>query len=248
MKVHTIQKIAKGTFGIIELVKDGEGNKFARKMLLSQRRRDKVHQLGRQRFLDEILFMESVKHSLLTPLIYAENASNQPWFLMPLATSDLKHDIQNLPTNKHWAKKALSDILDGLQFIHDKGYYHRDLCCSNILRFDTEDGPIYKLCDFGCITKNTSTGPFHKIDSGHKRYAPPEITKRPAIGSPRSDIYGFGAILHEIFGQKERISRECITAEDGPLSHIMERCTKLNPEDRYQDISELRGDMDKAIT
>jgi len=46
-----------------------------------------------------------------------------------------------------------------------------------LLRFETAQGPRYKLTDFGCVTPFDCKGPFHRIDSGHYRYAPPEITR-----------------------------------------------------------------------
>jgi len=247
MEVQFIRKIAQGAFGFIDLVEGSNAFKLARKTLRPQRRRDEIHNLVKKRFRNEIAFMQKIQHPLLTPIIDAETEGDQPFFLMPLANASLKQDLKNLAQDRKWAKQALFDILDSLEFLHSQGFYHRDICCANILRFETLQGARYKLTDFGSVTPLGSKGPFHKIDSGHYRYAPPEIARQPGLGSAQSDIFGFGAILHEIFGENPRPAKKCISTENGPLGAIMNKCTRENPENRYQDILTLYKDLEQAF-
>jgi len=248
MEYKFIKNISEGSFGSVDLVEGEEGTRFARKTLLPQKRRDYVHRRIVKRFHDEVSFMENVKHQCITPIIYSELECKSPWFVMPLANSSLRRELKNLSNKDKWPIKALFDILSGLKHIHKSGYYHRDVCCANILIFSSESGPRYKLSDFGTITKIGSTGPFFKIDSGHYRYAPPEITVKQMIGSARSDIYGFGAMLHEIYGENPRIAKKCITDETGPLGEIMMKCTREDPQDRYPDIQSLYDNLSKVLT
>lgn len=243
-----LKKISEGAFGAVELVIDQDGNKFARKMLHEQRHRDNIYNLIRKRFHDEVNFMKSNPHKNITPIIEAEPDVKRPWFIMPVAKGSIRCELKNIKNNKKLLQKALLDILSGLEFMHYAGYYHRDLCCANVLLFEEENNDItFKLSDLGTVTLIGSKGPFHKLDSGHKRYAAPEITKLPMIGSEKSDYYGFGAILHELIGENERTPRKNITDENGPFAHIMNRCTKILPQDRYPNIESIRHDIIEAI-
>ena len=69
MKVQFIRKIVQGTFGFIDLVEGSNALMLARKTLRPQRRRDEVHNLVKNRFHDEISFMQMVQHPLLTPIV-----------------------------------------------------------------------------------------------------------------------------------------------------------------------------------
>jgi len=248
MKFEKLKKISEGAFGFIEKITDDNGNFFARKVLHEQRHRDNVYRLVKKRFYDEVAYMENHHHTNLTEIIEADLDVERPWYIMPMAQASVRDDLKELKENSDLTAIALYDILSGLEFVHKSGYYHRDVCCANALRFQTDKGPRYKLSDFGVVTKIDAKGPFHKIDSGHARYAPPEITRRPMIGSEKSDIYGFGAILHEIYGKEDRSNRKTIVNETGPFATIMQKCTQITPDDRYNNIQELFGDLAKVIT
>lgn len=69
MEVQFIRKIAQGTFGFIDLVEGSNALMLARKTLRPQRRRDEVHNMVKKRFHDEISFMQTVQHPLLTPIV-----------------------------------------------------------------------------------------------------------------------------------------------------------------------------------
>lgn len=245
---HSVKKISEGAFGSVELIKDDFGNLFARKILHEQRHRDNIYSLIKKRFRDEVNFMKAYSHENITPIIKYELETERPWFIMPLATGSIRCELKKIKNNKKLLRKILLDILSGLEFMHDLGYYHRDLCCANVLLFEDENNNIiFKLSDLGTVTLISSKGPFHKLDSGHKRYAAPEITKLPMIGSEKSDYFGFGAILHELIGENERTPRKNITDETGPFAHIMNKCTKLSPQDRYSNIEAIRHDVKEAI-
>ncbi len=247
MEYRFIKKVSEGSFGRVDIVEDESGSQFARKTLLPQRRRDYVHRRIVKRFHNEVSFMSSSNHKNIIPIITSNLEDKSPWYVMPIATSSLRRDVKNLDKTDPLFRQAAFDILDGLSYTHEKGFYHRDICCANALRFKTGTGFIYRLSDFGAVTRIGSEGPFFKIDSGHYRYAPPEITIKPMIGSEKSDIYGFGAILHELFGEHERPAKKCIENESGALGKIMRKCTAIDPEHRYESVSVLKTDLEKAL-
>lgn len=45
-------------------------------------------------------------------------------------------------------KRFTAQLLEGLQYLHQRNVIHRDIKCSNILLEDSGD---IKLADFGCV-------------------------------------------------------------------------------------------------
>lgn len=59
---------------------------------------------------------------------------------------DLKTFLQQ---HRTLLNKLLTDVLEGLAFLHDHGIIHRDLKSQNILVKNTARGPVAKITDFG---------------------------------------------------------------------------------------------------
>jgi serine/threonine protein kinase len=55
-------------------------------------------------------------------------------------------------------KRIYIQIIDGLQFCHDRGIFHRDIKPENILC--SEDGRQVKLADFGLSTRNGASSEY----------------------------------------------------------------------------------------
>ncbi|HPS39739.1 MAG TPA: serine/threonine-protein kinase [Candidatus Cloacimonadota bacterium] len=162
------------------------------------------------------------------------------------------------------ALKILGQILDGLEYTHNKGIIHRDIKPSNIM-VDIEHGDSVKIMDFGIAKalgdlSNTNTG----AQIGTLYYMSPEqITDSKSIDH-RSDIYSLGVLLFEMLtGQKPYdISTENafkiqsqIVYDEIPdpttiyphipqwlVSILYQMCAK-NREERYQSINEIRADI-----
>lgn len=66
-----------------------------------------------------------------------------------------KHVFRN---NDALVKRIYIQIIDGLQFCHDRGIFHRDIKPENILC--SEDGRQVKLADFGLSTRNGASSEY----------------------------------------------------------------------------------------
>jgi serine/threonine protein kinase len=91
-------------------------------------------------------------------------------------------------------------MLDAIQFVHDKGYVHRDIKPSN---FMLSPNGIIKLTDFG-IAKNGNdtaidyTGTGTGMQMGTPKYMSPEQVRNTKDVDYRSDIYSLGVVLWEM--------------------------------------------------
>lgn len=207
----------------------------------------------RRRFIREVKYQKQLKHPNIVEVVDDLLDEDPPSFIMPLALCTLRDEIySNVHFSKDELNKILFDILSGLEYMHGKGLVHRDVKPANILKFENDDGVYYALADLGLVSKldNNSSTLLTATNAigGTENYSAPELTKSLKAATPQSDIYSFGAILHDIFGKN--ISRIPYTelSLNNPIGPIIEKCTKIQPKRRYANVKILREELYQVLT
>ncbi|MEO1365721.1 MAG: serine/threonine-protein kinase [Acidobacteriota bacterium] len=92
--------------------------------------------------------------------------------------------------------------LEALDYLHGRGYVHRDVAPDNLMLTRGQKGaPLVKLIDLGLAKR-----PSDRLDLtatnmfvGKVRYSSPEVFKRgKGKASARSDLYSFAVVLYEL--------------------------------------------------
>jgi serine/threonine protein kinase len=223
-----IRELGRGGFGVVELVENEDGEFFARKTLQIPHHLDAAQ--VKARFEREVKYQSALDHENVVKIIDFDLDSDPPWFAMPLAQCSLADDLAKDRTLGGDPKAALFDILAGLEEIHRRGFLHRDLKPANVLKLaDAKGNARYALSDFGLMAVGedaSSTLTPSGMGGGTPAYQAPECAINFKRASARSDIYSFGAILHDIFATNpKRLPHEELSVP-GDVGPIVEKCTK----------------------
>ncbi|MBP3816180.1 MAG: serine/threonine protein kinase [Firmicutes bacterium] len=144
------------------------------------------------------------------------------------------------PLEYETALGYLKDICRILLPLHKNNppIVHRDIKPSNILI--TGQGTVY-LLDFNAATKYTNAKDMDTVLIGTTGYAAPEQYGFKA-SDPRTDIFALGRTAEEMFTGEKAAPENYV----GPLSEIIKKCLKLDPENRYLDANDLLESLEKA--
>lgn len=245
MKIESaIENINRGGFGIIDKVKCDDGNIYARKTFSPSDEFKKDLDLCdrlKVRFIREVKTQKILPSDYFIPILFEDLNATNPYFIMPLADDVFTDEIARSKTEGR-NPDGLGDILNALEFLHDKALVHRDLKPQNILKHNG----IWKLADFGLISQDkeilSQTITTSKQAFGTTMYCAPEQVVEFNRITPQADIYSFGAILHDIFTDGNRVPYSELTA-DGEIGQIIEKCTKHKKGQRFKNIKSIRSKL-----
>jgi protein kinase len=104
----------------------------------------------------------------------------------------IKDRAQGLPEPQ--IKSIISQILQGLVYMHKHGFFHRDLKPENLMI----TGTSVKITDFGLAREIRSKPPFTDYVSTRWYRAPEILLRSTAYNSP-VDLFALGCIMAELF-------------------------------------------------
>ncbi|EGT3589793.1 serine/threonine protein kinase [Proteus mirabilis] len=245
--IRRLGELGSGGFGRVEKVeiinKFGESKGYcARKVLLPEAcRYDEV----KRRFIREVISQSKCTHKNVVPVYMCNLQIDTPWFIMDLAENDLFKDIKDgtLPSSEKL--RIINMILNGVGYIHKRGYLHRDIKPQNILKIAHFDSSVmdsykengdYKISDFGLV-KNTNpendSTQLTRIGAGEmgtQYFSAPEAWHLGDF-TVQSDIYSIGKVI------------QLLDVGIPGIEQIVGRCLEWDKYDRYDSVESLKNDL-----
>jgi serine/threonine protein kinase len=194
-----VQPIGSGGSGTVYEVKDVEGQRFAIKVLDSE----KTTTLKLKRFKNETIFCQHTGHPNIVKVHDGgRGPSGEPFYVMPLYDMTLGKALAAKMIPPGRVLPVFAHILDGVEVAHLKGVVHRDLKPQNILC--SSDLNEIVVADFGIASFEedelyTAVETKQSERLANFKYAAPEQRTRGKAVGPGSDMYSLGLILNEMF-------------------------------------------------
>ena len=128
------------------------------------------------------------------------------------------------------AKRVVTAVCSALDVLHKSGVIHRDIKPENVI---IDNNGRVVLIDFNASRKlNNATK--DTVVMGTVGYASPEQLG-VAQSDPRTDIYALGVLLNVMLCGKH----PCEQLVKGKAGRIVNKCTNINPDQRYQTVDSL---------
>lgn len=231
-KIEPMNHVGEGSFGNVERIRltnsqDHFCGFYARKILTNQHEDPDLL----TRFTREVKAQDECLHKNVAQIFIANLETDPAWFVMELAEKSLQQEIDDKSLNQRDKIDAILMLSHGVNWIHHKGYLHRDIKPHNVLK--SYDG-TYKISDFG-IARHMDPAQASKIltQVGHFPRTPKYFDHSVVLHgySPQSDIYSIGIIIEEL-------------NIDG-FDDIISKCTDRKLQKRYINTSQLITDIIK---
>jgi serine/threonine-protein kinase len=270
-KYELVAELGRGHLGVVyKATQRSNAEPVAIKILTKGTDRDV------QRFQREVRAASKLDHPNIVKVFdLGSTADGAPYIVMELVDGPtLRRTIRtegNLPVDR--CVNIFIQACNALEHLHNNGIVHRDLKPANIMLVAQNGSPeIIKIVDFGlALPADPQAAKAEKVTldgyvTGTPAYMSPEQCLAAHVDS-RSDIYSLGCVMFRaltglapIAGATPRDTMQkqvktpptpfgrVASATNIPpeLQKIILRCLEKKPEDRYQTVTDLRGDLKLA--
>lgn len=241
--LRVIRPLALGGFSAVYLCQlDDKRLVVLKESVVPEDSTEGMKQKALELFEREAHMLMKLKHPNIVKVMDYFVESGRHYMLLEYASGqDLRQYVkQNGPVNETVVLDWAVQIVKMMKYLHEQEppILHRDLTPDNLVLKD--DGSLV-LIDFGAANEflGTATGTF----VGKQAFISPEQFRGKAV--IQSDIYALGGTLHYLLtGQEPEALASSNPREKNPnvsedLNEVVECCTQLEAQDRYQSAAQL---------
>lgn len=230
IKYENLKLIGHGSYAKVFKYKDSFYNKY----FVVKRANSELEEKEMKRFKKEYETLKKFNSPYIVEAYFYDD--NKGEYVMEFVNHKLYDYIKKRPNLSLDHRKNIGlQIIKGLEYIHSKGYLHRDLSFSNILIKEYETTYIVKLCDFGLVKEVNST-----LTSN-------DSILKGSLNDPSLRQLGFGnySLVHEIYALTLLLNY-LITGKENPLNtdertkKFVDKGTHADTEIRYQTLDEIK--------
>lgn len=247
-KYEILKQIGKGGMSTVYLAMDKRLNKQWAVKEINKAVNDKNNEVVVQSLLAEANLMKRLDHPSLPRIVDIIDNGRTIYVIMDYIEGESLDKILNTNGPQpqalvvEWAKQ----LCDVLSYLHNQKppIIYRDMKPANIML--KPEGNL-KLIDFGIAREYKQNNMTDTVSLGTRGYAAPEQFGGMGQTDARTDIYCLGVTLyHLLTGQNPAEPpyelypiRQWNPSLSSGLEYIVQKCTQLNPNDRYQNCDEL---------
>lgn len=258
------QQLGQGTMGVVYRAMDPSSGALTAVKLLSPA--IAASEKSTQAFLREAAILQQLDHKRIVRFISSGVEQGHLYLIMEYIDAiDLTATLNalSLPSRIRIAAGLLRQILDGLDYAHDRGLVHRDIKPRNILVCRRDTALKAKLADFG-LAKNFLEAGLTRFScdndiKGTLNYMAPEQVENSRYATPASDIFSCGATLYTlisglpIYNLKNSDESLDVILRKGPvpiadripeapteLIDVLNRALAADPIQRFQSAADMR--------
>ena len=249
-KYEILKQIGKGGMSFVYLSMDKRLNKQWAIKEIRKRGNGKNDEIVINSLLAEAKMMKMLDHPALPRIVDIIDDSETIYVVMDYIEGEsldkilLEYGPQPEEVVIDWAKQ----LCDVLGYLHSKKIIYRDMKPANVML--KPEGNL-KVIDFGIAREYKEQNTADTTVLGTKGYASPEHYGARQTDA-RSDIFTLGMTLHHLLTGVDPRSPDYMYASvrqwnpqlsDG-IEAIIDKCTAISPEDRYQSCAELMYDLE----
>lgn len=247
-KYEILKEVGRGGMSVVYLAMDNRLNKQWAVKEIKRKGTNSENQIVVQSLLSEANLMKRLDHPNLPRIVDIIENGQTIYIVMDY--------IEGEPLDKILKKKGAQPeaavIEWGIQLAEVLDYLHtrkppiiyRDMKPANVML--KPDGNI-KLYDFGIAREYKEQNSSDTVSLGTKGYAAPEQFGGMGQTDARTDVYGLGVTLYHLVTGKNPCEPpyEILPIRDvNPqlsvgLEYIIQKCTQLNPDERFQSCMEV---------
>jgi serine/threonine protein kinase len=216
-----IREIGKGSFGVVYLGKDSEGNEVAIKSIgltrLSAKERAKIE--------EEIQCMQKFQNPYVVSLRDHLTSPRNKYLVMELVKGgDLQELLEShVPISEATARRLIAQLVEAVKLLHTHRVIHRDLKPANILLTsrDLSEASV-KIMDFGMSRNLMNASMMAQTYVGSPAFMAPEVIRQDRY-SFKADVWSLGVVSYEILAGRPafdcRSYRELEIKQKQPLTY-----------------------------
>jgi len=254
-----------GMATVLKVEKVGSGEIRALKLMSPSSRDEEAH----ARFVSEFKVLSNLEHPNITRVFERGAHQSRAFFVMEFVDGMTLRD-----TMKHWQDKSPSErfaeseriitqVVQALAYIHDRGIVHRDVSPGNIMLSDSGE---VKLMDFGVVKTPGADVTTVGEMVGTVAYMAPEQIRGDSVDA-RADLYSLGTVLYQMLAGRRPFNSRTLAGylekhlnlnprppqEINPNipKHLNDICTRLlmkHPSERYGSANHLLSILDRRLT
>lgn len=252
-KYEILREVGRGGMSIVYLAMDKRLNKQWAVKEIKRQGSNENNQIVMQSLLAEANLMKKLDHPTLPRIVDILEYPHTIYVIMDYIEGEVLERVlkaygaQPEAAVVEWGKQ----LCDALDYLHTRtpAIIYRDMKPGNVML--KPDGTI-KLFDFGIAREYKEGNREDTVCLGTKGYAAPEQYGGKGQTDARTDIYCLGVTLYHLVTGKNPCEppyelypiRHWDPSLSSGLEWVIQKCTQLNPADRFQSCAELRYVLD----